>query len=109
MKANDPEFYLYVYFRLNGSPCYIGKGCGQRWLSHEQKNRCSNHRLRALIERAGGELPKLKIREGLTNDEASAMEIAFIAAIGRGRKGPLVNMTDGGEGTVGNVLSAESR
>lgn len=102
--AND--FYVYVYYRPDGSPCYVGKGRGQRWLHHEQKGKCSNHRLAAIIKRAGGSLPKVKIREGLLSTDACKIEIAFIAAIGRGRKGPLVNMTNGGEGLGGVPMPA---
>ncbi len=95
------DFYVYVLFRPDGSPCYVGKGRGNRWRHHEQKGKCSNHRLAAIIARAGCELPKVKIREGLASSEACKIEVAIIAAIGRGRNGPLVNLTDGGEGLGG--------
>ena len=101
------DFYVYVYFRPDGSPCYVGKGRGNRWLHHEQKRKCSNPRLAGIISRAGGSLPKIKLREGLTNAVACKIEIAFIAVIGRWHKGPLVNMTDGGEGLGGVPMPAE--
>ena len=46
------------------------------------------------------EIPKLRVRENLTEDEAFETEIALILAIGRADRGsgPLTNMTDGGEG-----------
>lgn len=96
------EYYVYVLFRPNGVPCYIGKGKGKRWKTHEK--RASNPMLAKIIASAGGEIPKVKIREGLTEQEAFETEIAFIKAIGRmAHGGPLVNMTDGGEG-VSNPL-----
>lgn len=94
------ESYVYILFRPNGIPCYVGKGIGNRWLSHERKTH--NSHLERIIRQAGGSLPKIKVREGLTDSEARKTEIAFIAAIGRrAHGGPLVNFTDGGEGIAG--------
>jgi hypothetical protein len=56
------------------------------------------------------EIPKIKIREGLSEKEAFDLEVAFIAAIGRNSSsGPLVNLTDGGEGNSGWKHSPEWR
>ena len=102
------DFYVYVFFRPNGVPCYVGKGWGKRWLKHEWRS--TNPHLANIVRRAGGELPKVKIREGLTESEAFTTEIAFIAAIGReANGGPLVNMTNGGEGVSGLKMSAAAR
>lgn len=102
------DFYVYGLFRLNGQPCYIGKGRRGRWTAHFKHSR--NKHLARIIAKSGGALPVVKIREGLTNAEATATEIALIAAIGRHAKGgPLVNMTDGGEGVQGLVHSPEAR
>jgi hypothetical protein len=92
-------FYVYAYFRPNGTPCYIGKGKGHRWLHHMRFT--SNKHLASLICRYG-ELPVVKIREGLTDGEAIDVEVALIAAIGRkANGGPLVNQTNGGDGASG--------
>lgn len=104
---NRHRFYVYIYFRPNGVPCYVGKGCRSRWIKHERD--CHNPHLAAIIRVAGGELPKVKIREGLTHDEAIEIERAFILAIGREPYGPLVNQTDGGEGMEGWSPSQETR
>jgi uncharacterized protein YaiI (UPF0178 family) len=91
------RFYVYILFRLDGRPCYVGKGKGNRWQDHDRY--ASNIHLRRIIAKSGGPLPGVIVRDGLTEDEAYATEIAFIAAIGReANGGPLVNMTDGGEG-----------
>lgn len=101
------DFYVYVMFRPNGVPCYVGKGKGRR---AEDMNRDHNPHLMHIIRQAGGRLPVALIRESLTENEAHATEMAFIAAIGRERNGgPLVNLTDGGEGQVGWIPSELTR
>ena len=100
---------VYVIFRQSGVPCYVGKGLPGRELEHG-KYGSHNRRLRRIYAKEG-DLPVVVVREGLTDDEACALEIELIAVIGRhdlGR-GPLVNMTDGGETTVGMVPSSETR
>jgi hypothetical protein len=102
----DPIFYVYMLFRPNGLPCYVGKGKGKRWLKHEWRSH--NPHLAAIIKKAGGSLPKIRIREDLTEAEAHALEIVLIKVIGRETAGgPLVNQTDGGEGITGYKHTAE--
>jgi hypothetical protein len=56
-----------------------------------------------------GEIPKVKLRQGLSEKGALESEVALIAAIGRIDlgTGPLTNMTDGGEGMVGYKFTKE--
>ena len=91
-------FYVYVYFFLDGRPAYVGKGHGDRWRGGH-----SNKQLNGAVRNAGGSLPVVVVRDGLTEVEAFATEIAFIVAIGRADlgTGPLLNHTDGGQGVVG--------
>lgn len=92
------KYYVYIYFRPNGAPCYVGKGAGRRWLQHLGGG-STNPYLNRIIRKNGGDLPRVKIREGLSNEEAIQVEIALIAAIGRKSEGgPLVNITAGGDG-----------
>jgi hypothetical protein len=99
---------VYVYFRPDtGQPCYVGKGRGRRWKAHNQ-HRSANPHLRNIV-RKYGEVPCVKIRTGLTEADAFTIETAFIKAIGRGADGPLVNLTDGGEGSTGWIAPAETR
>lgn len=101
------DFYVYLYFRPDGiTPCYVGKGHGKRWRRHERETR--NPHLARIIKAAGGRLPKIKISEGLSEPAAFSIEMFLIKMIGReANGGPLVNMTDGGEGASG--LSMEAR
>ncbi len=104
------DHYVYIYFRLNGTPCYVGRGVGNRYLRH-LKSRKTNSHLWSIIQQAGGKIPVVKIREGLTKEESCEIEIAFIAALGReANGGPLVNLSDGGEwGSTGAKMSVQWR
>ena len=98
--------YVYIVFRPNGIPCYVGKGKGERWKRH--LNKSHNPYLQRIAKKAGGNLPIVIIRSNLTHAEAFEIEIAFIKAIGRIKNGgPLVNMTDGGDGVVGLTQTPE--
>lgn len=103
------DFYVYCYFRPTGEPCYIGKGRGRRWKDHLIVSKICNSRLKRIIEQSNGDVPHVKLHTNLTQAQANDYEIALIRAIGRGRNGPLVNMTDGGEGSTGLTPSDYAR
>jgi hypothetical protein len=113
--AELSDFYVYVLFRpWNGSPCYVGKGRGNRaklhlWLGRRHYNRHMANII-AKAKDLGLDIPCCIVRSGLTEEVAFETEIAFIAAIGRKKNGgPLVNLTDGGDGASGYTHSAEGR
>lgn len=104
----DPRrFYVYAYLRgkdsangLQYSPYYVGKGSGNR----------------AFVNRRTISAPKDKslivfIQEGLTEQEAFALERYCIAMYGRisQNTGILHNRCDGGEGTSGAIVPLERR
>ena len=112
----DPDarvYYVYVLFRLDGDPCYVGKGYGDRWCWHEKVSYHYNKHLSSIVAKArslGKELPKVKLSQGLTSSEALELEKLFIFAIGRSATGgPLVNQTSGGDGAVGLIHREESK
>jgi hypothetical protein len=107
-------FYVYVLFDWLGIPRYIGKGKDNRWLLHERYTDLDNPMKNEFIERTWimlDEIPKVKIRENVSEEEAIAVEMSLVAAIGRSDRGqgPLTNLTDGGEGTSGRKHSLSSR
>lgn len=100
----ERAFYVYAIFRPDGSPCYVGKGKGDRWRHNGKYGR--NYHLLRIVAKAkaeGQEIVRVKLAEDLTEGEALDLEAFFIASVGReAHGGPLVNLSDGGDrGPVG--------
>lgn len=93
--------YVYVWFcPIIGEPRYVGKGIGRRYQPKRRMRRRLNPLLRRFLDKHNGEVPVVIVRQDLTDEEASSIEIALIKTIGRRdlKTGPLLNMTDGGDG-----------
>lgn len=94
------EYYTYAYLREDGTPYYIGKGKAGR-ITHRF------HRI---------SVPKeteriIYLKKNLTDEQARKHEIYMIAILGRKDLGTgiLRNMTNGGEGCAGRILSEETK
>lgn len=104
--------YVYVLFRADGSPFYVGKGKRNRingtlyssLRSGRGKNSYKDRIISQMISR-GVDVPRVKVASSVSEAAAFDIERALIAAIGRIPNGPLVNLTDGGEGWSGRRLS----
>lgn len=97
------DFYVYKLLRLDGRPFYVGKGTGTRIKMHEYKSKRGasyKDNIICQILAMGLEVPKVIVADGLTHEEANALEIRLIAEIGRHPNGPLTNRTRGGEGII---------
>lgn len=98
------EHYVYVLLRWDFTPMYVGMGKGRRWLWHESAHgladKCNLHKANSVKKTLSilGEVPKAKVAESLSVDEAKLIEMIMIAALGRTPFGVLVNRTDGGDG-----------
>jgi hypothetical protein len=109
-----PEFYVYVYrdpSRKNEA-IYVGKGQGDRARSHLDSGSHSillNRRL-AKMKRNGIE-PIINVVDMPSEALAHQCEIDTIARLGRKdlKLGPLLNQTDGGEGTSGYIHTDKAR
>jgi len=93
------KYYTYAYLREDGTPYYIGKGTRRRIHS-------KLHNVNLPPEER-----RIFLKEGLTAEEASRHEIYLINVLGRKDLGTgfLRNLTDGGEGPLGRVVSQEQR
>jgi hypothetical protein len=100
------DFYVYEHRKATtGEVFYVGTGKGCRaWFTANRKRHWVN------IARKHGVVVRI-VQDGLQEWFAHELERDLIALHGRfdAGKGSLVNVTDGGEGTSGRVLSAESR
>lgn len=98
----------YVYILLDGEePFYVGKGSGTRMYDHFRKAKRTKQRspvldkIRSMIL-GNREITYLKKFESNLEVEALGEEIKLISELGRRdlKTGPLLNLTDGGEGVT---------
>jgi hypothetical protein len=110
-------FYVYVYRdprpSKNNQPVYVGKGTGDRDLSHWSKgshNKPFQDFISHLKQR-GFVAPCQRVLETENEAEAFAKEVELIALYGRRNTntGTLFNLTDGGEGVAGMVKTLEQK
>ena len=123
-----PGKYEYGEYSFNYEPYYVGKG-------NSKGKRINDHYTRALrlleevkfgkkmgkqthknnttiqIIKNGSKPIQIKLHDNLLDCQAIKKEIQCIKTIGRYdlKTGPLTNMTEGGEGTVGRVCLPETR
>ena len=116
----DNRFYVYIYlnplkpgkfnygeYSFDFEPFYVGYGQGKRKFDHliESKRNKYSHKLNTIrkIFNKNFQPIILTIKENLFENDAKILEIKTIFLIGRKdiKKGPLSNLTDGGDGVSG--------
>lgn len=98
-------------------PFYVGKGTGYRHEHHFNERNCTtynkfkNRVINKILRETGGPPVTFIWKDGLAEEVAYAMESDLICRIGRRDlgKGPLVNLSDGGEGVRGSKWTASRR
>jgi hypothetical protein len=109
---------FYVYHLINsqtGLPFYVGKGRGNRLFDHirDTKNKKLFDKNKYLfykinkISKSGGNIECKKIIENVSENDAFNREVEEIKKYGRknNKTGILCNMTDGGEGSSGYIVT----
>ena len=94
------HYYTYAYLREDKTPYYIGKGKGNRIYSTNKRIKPPKDKSRIIY-----------LKQNLTEKEAFKHEIYMIGVFGRKDLGTgiLHNMTNGGEGSSGCILSEETK
>ena len=101
--SNEKIFYVYVHKRNdNGSIFYVGKGKGYR---SKSKSGRSKHWFN-IVNKHGYTIEYVKTE--LTEDESFSLEIDTIAKL-RIKGVKLCNLSNGGDGTSGHVMSEEQK
>lgn len=100
------EYCVYLHIKeTDGSPFYVGKGLKSRSYQKTSRNKwwCS------VVDKHNYDI--IYLEENLTETQALEREVYWIKRIGRKSLGlgPLVNLTDGGEGTSGRIVSEVTR
>lgn len=107
------DFYIYMYLDQENVPFYIGKGSGSRYLViHHLNGDSRNQFLKNKILKIGIENITIhKLHKNITEQESFYWEKYWIKYIGRRntKEGTLCNLTDGGEGASGKLVSEETR
>ncbi len=104
------DFYVYAHVRKDGTPFYVGKGRGSRFLS---KTRSMAWKRVVIKEYRETRVPNhIMLAENLDEQTAFDLEKFWIALFGRRGIHPggvLVNHTDGGEGLSGMKHRPETK
>lgn len=100
---------VYGTFSFAHEPFYVGKGRSKRIKDTLYDKSPFKKRKIDKLKSEGVEILAFKLFESLTNDEAIEIERYLISLIGRrdDLKGPLVNLTDGGEGRLNSPHTEE--
>ena len=112
LNSRKPGNYKYGGCKFPFEPFYVGKGCGDRFKpSSKIGGKWGNKYLKNKMKKIG--LDNIMIEflgKNMTNEEACELEKEIISLIGRWdlKTGPLLNMTDGGEGSV-NISESQRK
>ena len=109
--------YIYGKFQFDHEPFYIGKGKKFRYKEHlypSRKLREKNHLKQNILNKIKTENKTpiiIKLYDNITEYSAFRLERYLINLIGRRdiNKGTLSNMSDGGEGSSGTIMTYEKR
>jgi hypothetical protein len=107
------NYYTYIYYdpSRGNEPFYIGKGHGNRAWSHLKSKHGGPfmHRLRKMLK--SNIVPNIGLYAGLEEEFAFLLEMELISKFGRKNLGlgPLLNLTNGGEGNAGLKHSDETK
>lgn len=109
LDSSKPGSCVYGTFSFTHEPFYVGKGRSERIKDTFYDKSPFKKRKIDKLKSEGIEIIAFKLFESLTNQEAIEIEKLLISTIGRrdSMLGPLVNLTDGGEGRLNSPHTEE--
>lgn len=117
LDPRKPGKFVYDEHSFDYEPFYVGKGKGGRCYDHmlpsNLKNNGNKHKtnkISAILKESLSPIV-VKVYEDISECDANNIEMMLIKLMGRADKnlGCLVNMTDGGEGQSGKIMSEQNR
>lgn len=109
LDTSKPGECIYGTFSFTHEPFYVGKGRSNRIKDTLYDKSPFKKRKIDKLKSKDVEILSIKLFESLTNEEALKIEKNLISVIGRrdSKIGPLVNLTDGGEGRINSPHTEE--
>jgi hypothetical protein len=109
LDLTKPGEYIYQNLRFDYEPFYVGKGNELRILTSLKRG--SNFKMNRIKKISKNNIKAIKIYENLDNVESLQLEKSIISMIGRRDLGlgPLVNLTNGGDGRLYSPHSEETK
>ena len=105
--------YVYIYYDPErGEPIYVGKGSSGRDVSHLRRKDMHPLTFRLTSMKRAGIKPMIqRVCDNVDDELAMLVEQEAISLLGRKDLGlgPLLNMTDGGDGAAGKIVSEATR
>lgn len=103
--------YIYNNYKFKYEPFYIGKGTKSRYKNTLKDKTAFKKNKIDKLKRNNIDIITIKVIENITNDDAIIFEKELISLIGRRdlKEGPLVNMTNGGDGRLNSSPSEETK
>lgn len=102
--ANGKQFYAYMHTKPDGTPFYIGKGNGRRVRNFSKRNQHHKN----TVAKYGRENIHIGYMECSSESVAFDLEMGLIKCVKR-MGIELTNLTDGGHGVSGLVVTPEQR
>jgi hypothetical protein len=112
MDPRKPGPFYFGHFKFAFEPFYVGKGKAGRPMSHityvhKQTRSPKTNKIKSMLRQ--GVTPEIRVvKKKLTEQQSFDLEVHLISKIKRIPEGPLVNLTDGGEGASGLKHSKSS-